>query len=150
MVGLLDVNVLIALAWPNHHHHRVALDWFRENQKAGWATCPLTQSGFVRVSSNHKAIPEAKSPHEAILLLRHIVALPHHQFWTDDVAFATSEYIAPEKLLGYRQTTDAHLLALALRHGGQLVTLDHGIRSLVPREYSAQEVVVLVVEREAR
>lgn len=52
MAALLDVNLLVALAWPNHVHHQAALGWFQRNQAAGWATCPLTESGFVRVSSN--------------------------------------------------------------------------------------------------
>jgi toxin-antitoxin system PIN domain toxin len=78
MICLLDVNLLVALAWPNHVHHAAALGWFRRNQATGWATCPLTQSGFVRVSSNSAMVSDARSPQEAIQLLRRIVALPHH------------------------------------------------------------------------
>ncbi|MGH9896422.1 MAG: type II toxin-antitoxin system VapC family toxin, partial [bacterium] len=52
MIGLLDFNVLVALAWPNHVHHQAAVKWFLTNQSGGWATSPLTESGFVRVSSN--------------------------------------------------------------------------------------------------
>jgi hypothetical protein len=85
-VALLDVNVLVALAWPNHAHHELALRWFKKHQKWGWATCPTTQSGFVRVSSNQQVLPNAKSPHEALLLLRRITVLPHHVFWADDTA----------------------------------------------------------------
>jgi predicted nucleic acid-binding protein len=48
--ALLDINVLVALAWPNHVHHETALHWFEVNHTYGWATSPLTQSGFVRVS----------------------------------------------------------------------------------------------------
>ncbi len=114
MISLLDVNLLIALAWPTHVHHRAALAWFRENQALGWATCPLTQSGFVRVSANEKALPDAKTPQEAVLLLRRIVALPHHQFWQDDVSLATSQLFDVTRLTGYRQVTDAHLVTLAL------------------------------------
>jgi toxin-antitoxin system PIN domain toxin len=88
MVSLLDVNLLIALAWPNHVHHRTAMTWFQRHQEDGWATCPVTQSGFVRVSSNPQAVSDARSPAEAVLLLRRIVALPHHEFWQDDVALA--------------------------------------------------------------
>ena len=56
MVGLFDVNVLVALAWPNHVHHARALDWFREHSPLGWATCSITETGFVRVSSNRAAV----------------------------------------------------------------------------------------------
>lgn len=141
MITLLDVNLLVALAWPSHVQHEAALRWFRENRSSGWATCPVTQSGFVRVSSNRQVIPEAKSPQEAIGLLRRIVELPGHHFWEDDVAIATAEELETARLLGYRQVTDAHLLALAIRRGGRLATFDGGIRELVPKDRSAEELV---------
>ena len=144
MVALLDVNVLIALAWPTHVHHRGALSWFKASQSHGWATCPTTQVGFVRVSSNKKALPDARSPREALSLLRRITALDHHVFWEDDVAMAESVYVAPRKLLGFRQVTDAHLLAVALRHEGRLATLDKGLMSLVPDGFEATEAVCLI------
>lgn len=146
MTHLLDVNLLVALAWPNHVHHAAALDWFRKSQAAGWATCPLTESGFVRVSSNSSVMPEARSPREAIHLLRRIVALPHHVFWHDDVSMASSEFLKDCSLNGYRQVTDAHLLALARQRGGRLATLDGKMRSLVPRGRDAAEILCLVLE----
>ena len=144
MVSLLDVNVLIALAWPNHVHHEVALNWFGANQRLGWATCPVTQAGFVRVSANRRVLPDAVPPHEALALLRRIVALPHHRFWTDDIELVSSKFVAAEKLVGYRQVTDAHLLALALRHGGRVATLDAGLRELVPAGVVAGEAVCVL------
>lgn len=144
MITLLDVNVLIALAWPNHIHHLSAQRWFRENLEDGWATCPVTQSGFVRVSSNRSALPDAKSPHEAILLLRRIVERPGHVFWDDDVSLATSQDIDPSRLQGHRQVTDAHLVALALRRGGRLATLDETIRQLVPKDRRPEETVRVI------
>jgi len=145
-VALLDVNVLIALAWPNHVHHELALEWFKERQPLGWATCPTTQSGFVRVSSNRQVLPNAKSPYEALLLLQRITALPHHVFWADDIAMTNSHFIAPMKIQGYRQVTDAHLLALALRQDGCLATLDRGVRHVVPEGFSANEVICLLTK----
>lgn len=144
MISLLDVNLLIALAWPNHVHHEPALKWFQRNQRNGWATCPVTQSGFVRVSSNRSVMPTAKTPQEAILLLRRIVALEHHRFWTDETSLADSEFVDTRKLVGYRQITDAHLLAVALKNSGRLATLDAGIRELVPESYAKTHVVHVV------
>lgn len=144
MISLLDVNVLVALAWPNHVQHEAALRWFRENRSAGWATCPVTQTGFVHASSNRHVIPEAKSPREALLLLQRIVAPPDHRFWEDDVAIASADQVDPTRLLGYRQVTDAHLLALAIRRSGRLATFDGGIRELVPEGHSPAEVVCLL------
>lgn len=144
-VALLDVNVLIALAWPNHVHHELSLRWFKDRQPRGWATCPATQTGFVRVSSNRQILPNARSPEEALLLLRRITALPYHEFWTDDIAFADSHLIAPPKIQGHRQVSDAHLLALALSRDGCLATLDRGVRHLVPDGYAANTVVCSLI-----
>jgi len=145
-MAVLDVNLLVALAWPNHVHHQPALAWFQRHHTAGWATCPVTESGFVRVSSNAASVPEARTPREAILLLRRIVALPHHEFWDDDTSFAASLSMDAIPLVGHRQVTDAHLLTLALRRGGRLATLDGKIRSLVPRGHNVPEVLSLVLE----
>ena len=139
---LLDVNVLVALAWPNHVHHAAALAWFDEVGRAGFATCSVTQSGFVRVSSNQRAIPDARSPREAREILRRIAALPGHVFWPDDVEIASNEHIAWERLGSHAQVTDAHLLALAIRRGGRLASFDRGLVDLAP-EGKAESVVML-------
>lgn len=146
MIALLDVNVLVALAWPNHVHHDLALDWFKNVQSAGWATCPLTESGFVRISSNRRAVPEAKTPQEAILLLRQVVALPHHHFLSDDISMARTQHVEGRRLVGHRQVTDAHLLALALRHEARLATLDRGVTDLVPRGVDPLRAVVVLTD----
>src|SRR6478672_12922232 len=84
--ALLDVNVLIALAWPNHAHHAAARQWFSTHAQHGWATTPITESGFVRVSSNRAAIPTATSPVLALEVLTAMTGLDRHEFWVDDVA----------------------------------------------------------------
>lgn len=145
MVALLDVNLLVALAWPNHVHHRPALDWFSRHQEDGWATCPLTQSGFVRISSNPQVVSEARTPAEAILLLRRILALPHHEFWYDDVSLAAPAFLEEVRLVGHRQVTDAHLLRLAAQRGGRLATLDGRIRNLLPPDRNPAELLSLVL-----
>jgi uncharacterized protein len=140
-VSLPDVNVLVALAWPNHVHHRAASDWFRRTGARAWASCPWTQSGFVRVSCNPRAIPDARLPQEAIALLQRFTALPGHRFWSDEIALVDSPAVARDKLIGYRQITDAHLLALAIVHGGRLATFDRGVTALVPAGQRANEPV---------
>jgi len=77
---------LIALAWPQHIHHAQAHVWFGKIGRKAWATCPMTQLGFVRISSNAKIIPAAVSPREAIAMLEKIIAIPGHGFWPDDLA----------------------------------------------------------------
>ena len=143
-VSLLDVNVLVALAWPNHVHHARAHAWFRDARASGWATSPLTQSGFVRVSSNVRAVPEARTPVEAMALLRRIVRLPGHEFWPDDTAAANEDGGPLALVVGYRQVADAHLLTLAMRRGGRLATFDAGVRDLVPGDVEADGLVALI------
>lgn len=144
MIELPDVNVLVALAWPNHVHHERARAWFEKNHRRGWATCPLTESGFVRVSSNRKVIPQARRPEEAIGLLRELTSLPGHVFWIDDISIARSRWIAREQLLGHGQVTDAHLVALSRRRRGRLVTFDRGIAEILPPGIGSHEVPVVL------
>lgn len=144
MVGLLDVNLLVALAWPTHVHHDRAHRWFERSRKGGWATCPATQAGFVRIVSNPSFSPHALTPRDAFEHLGRILAAPGHVFWADDTPLVGSRFLAVAKLVGYRQVTDAHLLAVALRHRGALVTLDRGGRSIVPPGFPPEVVQVLV------
>ena len=142
-VFLLDVNVLVALAWPNHVHHLAAHEWFTVEPERRWATCPLTESGFVRVSSNPATTPEARTPAEAIELLERIVSQPGHVFWPDEVSLATDRTIPRQRLLGHRQVTDAHLVRLTMQHGGRLATFDRGVRDLVPDDVPGDLVELL-------
>lgn len=141
MIGLPDVNVLVALAWPNHVHHERARAWFEESHERGWATCPLTESGFVRVSSNRRVVPEARRPGEAILLLREMTSLRGHVFWADDTSIARSRWVAAERLVGHGQVTDAHLVALCLERKGRLVTFDGGVADVLPKGIDADAVL---------
>lgn len=126
-MALLDVNALVALAWDSHIHHAAIREWFAANGSSGWATCPITESGFVRVSSNPKALPSAIGVSAARGVLAALRALEGHRFLSDDVSIVDSD--VPD-LSGYRQVTDAHLLTLARRSGMRLVTFDAGIRTL--------------------
>ena len=130
MTALLDVNVLIALAWPSHVHHEAAHRWFRGQQADGWATSPVTQSGFVRISSNPKIFQPARAPVEALQLLAKITDLPGHHFWEDRIDLCRSGHVESARIVAYRQVTDAHLLAIALDHDGMLATFDRAIPGL--------------------
>lgn len=131
---LPDVNVLVALVWPNHVHHRAAVRWFADSRDQGWATCPVTESGFIRVSSNRRVIAEARAVPEAAAALRALRGVGTHRFWVDDVSLATSGSVRLEEVQGYRQVTDVHLLALARRHSGKVVTFDAGLVALGGRD----------------
>jgi uncharacterized protein len=129
-VGLLDVNALVALAWDSHIHHAQMRRWFLTQSEAGWATCPVTESGFVRVSSNPKVLPSAIGVEAARGVLTSLRALPGHQFLIDDVSITDDDV---PSLVGHRQVTDAHLLTLAKRHELRLVTFDSGLLALADR-----------------
>jgi hypothetical protein len=126
---LLDINVLIALAWPNHVHHSEALAWFNLKAVDRFRTCPLTQTGFVRISSNPLFTSEAVTPMDAWNLLRRVCALPGHEFWPDDISLPEAQS-AVAGLCGHRQVTDAYLVALAISHDGMLATLDRGVAAV--------------------
>jgi toxin-antitoxin system PIN domain toxin len=126
-VALLDVNALIALAWDSHVHHAAMRAWFTANSPAGWATCPVTESGFVRVSTNPIVLPSAIGVDAARGVLSTLRAHPCHRFLTDDVSIGDSDVPA---IAGYRQVTDAHLLTLARRRGVRLVTFDTSILAM--------------------
>ena len=123
-VALLDVNVLVALAWPNHVHHRAARTWFDGHHRGGWATTPITESGFVRVSSNRAVIPTTTTPTIAVEVLAAMTALDGHQFWADDLSGVTGGFGDIMLVRSHREVTDAHLLALAEARGGALATFD--------------------------
>lgn len=131
MSALLDVNVLLALAWPNHQFHAAVRAWFSRHAGEGWYTCAVTELGFVRLSSNPAFVREARTPLEAALLLRRMTIHPGHGFLaaTGGCASAVFEELA-SRLLGHRQVTDAWLLHLARQHGHRLATFDRRLEYL--------------------
>src|SRR5688500_7243411 len=125
-VHLLDVNVLVALGWPSHQHHASAHRWFSSAAADGWATCPLTQCGFVRISTNPRAVGGALEPAQAVAAIARMTAHERHVFWADDLPVA-SPYFPAAALQGHRQISDAYLLALCASRGGRLATFDTAI-----------------------
>jgi uncharacterized protein len=124
--ALLDVNVLIALHDPQHVHHALAVDWLVAHAADGWASCPITQNGCLRVMSQ-PAYPQARGVAELIDLLGGSFRAPTHQFWPDDISLFTGSTLRKGTVLGHRQLTDAYLLALAVAHGGRFVSFDRAI-----------------------
>jgi toxin-antitoxin system PIN domain toxin len=124
---LLDVNALVSLVWDSHIHHARMRAWFDDRAGAGWATCPVTEMGFVRVSSNQHVLPAAIGVRQALDVLDALRALPGHRFLSDDVSAVDPDVPA---ISGHRQLTDAHLLTLARRHGVRMVTFDAGLAHL--------------------
>jgi hypothetical protein len=130
MRALLDVNVLIALLDAGHVHHAAAGRWLdshlADGPAAGWASCPLTQNGCLRILSN-RAYPRPQPVAAEAARLAEAAATPHHEFWPDDLSVLEPARFTHERWLDSRQITDAYLLALAVHRVGVFVTLDHGI-----------------------
>ena len=142
MRALLDINVLIAALDADHVHHSRARDWIEAGGKHGWASCPLTQNGCVRIMSL-PAYPSPLPPPEVIARLRQAVSHPSHAFWPDDVSLTDARVIHTARVHGPRQVTDLYLLALAVRHKGRLVTFDSRIPLSAVLGARAEHVVVL-------
>lgn len=126
MVALLDVNVLIALLDAGHLHHDTATRWLGEHLDQGWASCPLTQNGCIRMLSQ-TAYPNRAPAAEVAARLSEATRHPAHHFWPDAVSLLSPGLMDWSKLLSGRHVTDAYLLALAVENRGTFVTLDQGV-----------------------
>ena len=122
---LLDVNVLLALTEPQHVHHEAAHRWFAEKGAEAWATCPLTENGFVRIAS-HPSYPNRPGDVAAILgLLHRLCQAEGHRFWTQDISIR--DILRTDVVVSHSHVTDVYLLGLAVQKQGMLATLDQRI-----------------------
>jgi uncharacterized protein len=140
--ALLDVNVLIALLDADHVHHARASTWLAENISAGWASCPITQNGCVRIMSQ-PGYPNALPAARVAQRLREATETAHHLFVAGDASLLDAGRFDTEQLLGYRQVTDAWLLGLAVVHRLRFVSFDAGVPMRVVRGATAAHVVSL-------
>jgi len=123
-VYLLDANVLIALATPEHSLNARAAEWFVEGHR--FATCPITQGALYRF---HLRAGVGATAESARLLLQSISALPRHEFWPDDASYLE---MPTTGITGHRRVTDAYLVQLAGKHGGMVATMDEGLAAIHP------------------
>lgn len=131
-VFLLDVNVLLALAWSNHEQHQAAHAWCARQRRFRWASCPSTQSAFLRISMQPAIVKRNLSGAEALELLGQNLKRPGHEFWAEDRSLDEVLGLFGARLVGHQQVTDACLLSLAIRHKGKLATFDRGVLALLP------------------
>jgi hypothetical protein len=142
MRALLDVNVLIALFDPDHVHHGRAWRWFEVEGRRGWATCPLTQNGCIRVMAQ-PGYPNPVPPSSMIDRLRSATTAPEHAFWSDDTSLLDAARFDATRIHGPRQVTDLYLLGLAVAHAGRFATFDEGVPVSVVRGAAAKHLVVI-------
>ncbi len=140
--ALLDVNVLLALLDGDHVDHSRARRWLEREIGGGWASCAITQNGFVRILSQ----PQYPSPvpvAEAAARLARATGSEHHAFWPCDLSLLDAGLVDRSRVHGPRQVTDVYLLALAVHHEGRFVTFDDRIPLEAVPGATPEHVVVL-------
>ncbi len=126
MRALLDVNVLIALLDAGHVHHVNAQNWMLQNLQDGWASCPITQNGCIRIMAQ-PSYPGSPFPMAEVAKRLTQASQNNHSFWPDDLNTLHTDRLLWNHLLGHRQLTDAYLLALAVQNQGRFVSFDLGV-----------------------
>lgn len=130
------------MAEPGHEHHRRVQEWFNASGRASFGLCPLTEAGFLRVTTNPAFRTGPRSMEQAIAVLQQLKG--HPRYWYCDIRESWVDLTArfAWRILGHQQVTDACLLGLAIKENGSLVTFDRGIKYLAGSEFS-QNLVVL-------
>jgi uncharacterized protein len=140
--ALLDVNVLIALLDSDHASHDSAINWFAKHAREGWASCPITQNGCIRIMTN----PGYPNPLPVQAVIERLAGACHqdiHEFWPDEVSLLDSAVVDSTRIHGPRHLTDIYLLALAVKRGGRLVTFDTAIPLAAVRKATTQNLLIL-------
>jgi len=140
--ALLDVNVLMALLDESHLHHKTASQWMARNAKSGWASCPLTQNGCLRILSL-SSYPNAQATAVVADRLAEAMKTSFHEFWPDSISLLGAGVLRWDRVLTSRQITGTYLLALAVANGGRLVTFDRGISIAAVSSTGATNLLVL-------
>lgn len=124
MKYLLDVNVLIALLDQDHLFHERAEEWFEAEAGNGWATCPITENGVLRIIGSPRYPKGPGTPAAVVGMVAALRALPAHEFWPDEISILESDLVDPAQLGNSASITDTYLLALAVHWGGRLASFD--------------------------
>ena len=130
MTFLFDVNVLLALHDKDHQSHDVVHQFIDGQPKLQWATCAITEAGFVRIASSPSYPGIDLTPEDAAAILASTTAsLGQHVYWERVPSLLSREAFALDALEGHRQVTDTLLLGVCQLNKGTLVTLDNKIQT---------------------
>ncbi len=135
--NLLDLNVLIALTDLEHSHRQKAERWFLSKGKDDWGVCPLTEAGFIRITTNPAMKLGTITLERAIAILQSLRAHPGYHYWpiTDAESWVDVTAQFASRITGHQQITDAYLLGLAIKQDGVLVTFDRGLLYLAGAQF---------------
>jgi toxin-antitoxin system PIN domain toxin len=139
---LLDVNVLIALSEPGHEFFETAHEWFRLSGKDNWGLCPITEIGFVRITTNPSFYPGPRTYQQASSVLTELASRPGYRYWPLSESWAALTAPFAARISGHQQVTDAYLLGMAIKENGVLVTFDRGLKYLAGAQF-ANHVLIL-------
>lgn len=131
--SLLDLNVLIALSDSEHKHHQKARNWFTISGRGSWALCPLTEAGFLRVTTNPAFRPGPRTLEQAIAILQTLKGIC--DYCPIDESWVTLTAPFASRIRGHQQVTDAYLLGLAIRESRVLITFDRGFQLMAGDEF---------------
>jgi toxin-antitoxin system PIN domain toxin len=134
--------MLLALLDASHVHHARAKEWMLAQAEPKWASCPLTQNGFVRIISQ-PSYPAPATVRQGASLLAHAASSTLHEFWPDDLSLLDESAFDYSMIHGPKQISDAYLLALACRRGGRLVALDRAISVQAVRAAKSENLVIV-------
>jgi len=148
--GLLDINVLIALIDPAHQFHAPAHTWFKTRRSHGWATCPITENGCLRIMSNPGYPFPGLTVERVRGILSELVRVEGHRFWPDSLSFLEGPRLKAKRFdltqIGTKQLTDLYLLSLAIANGGRLITFDRGVPGQAIAGFQPEDMEVLTGE----
>lgn len=140
--ALLDINVLVALLDLDHSHHQDARNWMERSADFGWASCPITENGCVRVMSQ-PAYPSPLPCSSVIARLTAATQTSYHEFWPDDISLLDRSFVRGDRVHGPKQLTDIYLLALAVKHSGRFATFDGTVPTSAVPAAGQRHLVVL-------
>jgi uncharacterized protein len=144
MRGLLDVSVLIVLFDPDHVFHNRVHSWWAAASNKGWASCPLTENGMIRIMSTRSYSQKtAFTSIDIVSRLQQFVTNTDHEFWPDDISLRNATIFPDNRSYSSHTLTDIYLLGLAVQHAGRLVTMDAHISVACVRGANAQTICVI-------
>lgn len=133
--SLPDLNVLIALTDPDHQMNSRAREWFA-SQRGVWGLCPLTEAGYIRITTNPAIHSTVRSMEQSKAILQSLKGFADHLYWEITTSWVDLTARFASRIKGHQQVTDAYLLGLAIKEDGVLVTFDRGLRYMAGREFS--------------
>ena len=142
MISLLHVNILIALFDAAHQRHDDAHHWMELNRKNGWATCPITQNGCIRIISQ-PGYSGQLSIHDISNRLWNSTNVEDHHFFQDSISLCDPTKFHHTKIKSSKALTDLYLLGLAVENDARLVTFDTRIAPGMVKNALKENLLVL-------